>query len=328
MSSPFESARRDLESIDTQIEELLILRDKASREVIRCKSAEGLPVYDGAREAAIVRARSPIWRALTRVSRAEFISPRRDPETFALPLLERPDVLPLVGGPCSYDTFANLDAVASELSRNGCAYLRAGAWKPRTSPGSWQGLGREALGPIVETATHYGLRSVVEAVSYDTAIFALEAGVDVIQVGARNGQNFELLKDLNRLKCPVLLKRSPSATVEEWLSAADYLDECAVTLCERGVVTNDPSLRNRLDLAGALFAALQSGRQVIVDVSHSTGNSLLAELLPSAVFALQPYLSGVMAEVHAKPDEALTDKAQALDRGAVFRIRATFESQR
>ena len=213
MSSASEEARKDLDRIDTEIERLLAERDKASREVIRCKVLEGAPVFDGRREATLAETRSPLWRSFARVSRAGFVAERRDPETFALPLLDRPDVTPLVGGPCSYDTLDNLELAAKELAEHGCAYLRAGAWKPRTSPASWQGHGRDALKPIVEVASHYGLATVVEAVSYDTAILALDAGVTVLQVGARNGQNFELLKSLNRLGAPVLLKRSPSATV-------------------------------------------------------------------------------------------------------------------
>ena len=324
--SELEQWRDTLDAKDAQLKRVLEEREYASKSLIKHKIESGAPVYDARREAQVASEVGDLAYNYMRKARMAFKADFCPVYQQALPKLELAEVSPLIAGPCSFDTIANLREVAKVLKNHKCAYMRAGAWKPRTSAASWQGFGQEALGDIVLASHEVGLECVVEVVSEDSARKAVSAGVDVLQVGSRNGQNYELLRFLNKLGKPVLLKRTSGSTVEEWMAAAGYLDNVPIALCERGVSSNDPALRNRLDLAGALLAAYQTGLQVIVDTSHATGSPLMAEALVPAVLALRPRIVAAMIEVHPSPSEAKTDADQALDLGSISRLLGPYTS--
>jgi 3-deoxy-7-phosphoheptulonate synthase len=188
--------------------------------------------------------------------------------------------------------------------------VRAGAWKPRTFPWSFQGEGLPALRRLRDCADRLKLKVVSEVLSEVDAPAAVEL-VDVVQVGARNAQNFALIKQLASLGKPVLLKRGPSCTIEEWLGAAAYLDgHVPVTLCERGVRGFDPCFRNLLDLAGAVLARQLGGFQTLVDPSHGTGIAGL--VAPMVLAARAAGLDGALVEMHVAPHESPSDGDQAL----------------
>lgn len=214
----------------------------------------------------------------------------------------------VVAGPCAVD--AHLEETISELASIGIEWVRAGAWKPRTFPWTFQGLGFEGLSELREVADKYRVRIVSEVLSEADAERAAPL-IDVVQVGARNCQNFALLKKLAGLGRPVLLKRGAACTVEEWLGAAAYFGgRVPVTLCERGVRSFDPAFRNLLDLPGALLAKRLGGYQTIIDPSHGTG--LPALVAPMVHAARACGLDGALLEVHADPRDSASDGDQAL----------------
>jgi 3-deoxy-7-phosphoheptulonate synthase len=191
--------------------------------------------------------------------------------------------------------------------------LRGGAYKPRTSPYDFQGLGVEALEIMTRVRDATGLPIVSEILSTDD-IEVVAEHVDMLQVGARNMQNFALLRRLGQLRKPILLKRSPAATVKEWLLAAEYLlagGNHQVVLCERGIRSYDPELRNTLDLAGMALARQLSHLPVIADPSHATGRRDLIPAMSRA--ALAAGADGLIVEVHPDPANALSDGMQSLD---------------
>jgi 3-deoxy-7-phosphoheptulonate synthase len=201
---------------------------------------------------------------------------------------------------------------ASAVRAAGATMLRGGAFKPRTSPYAFQGLGLEALRMLADVRAETGMPVVTEVM--DTRQVDLVAEhADMLQVGARNMQNFALLRALGKVRRPVLLKRGFSATVDEWLLAAEYLldgGNTQVILCERGIRTFETATRNTLDLASVALVKQRSHLPVLVDPSHATG---LRELvIPMALAAAAAGADGLLVEVHARPDEALCDGRQAL----------------
>ena len=308
---PAATPRERLDWLDKLISNLIEQRNGIAGGLMDAKVLHGEPVYDPAREAKIAEAGHEAMLPVIRAERLKHASTRTlNP---ALPLLAGGTRPKLVAGPCSVeskDTAVRSAAMARSL---GIPYLRGGCWKPRTKAASWQGAGDDALGWITDAAKEFGLGSVVEVVDSRTAVMAQAMGVTVMQVGARNAQNYELLKTLNSMKAPVLLKRGPGMTVEEWLGAASYLEDCPLTLCERGVSSFENSTRNMLDMAGAVLAAMQSGRQVIIDPSHATGSPALIKALAPAIAALRPWIHGAIIEFHPDIPSARTDQAQALD---------------
>jgi 3-deoxy-7-phosphoheptulonate synthase len=191
--------------------------------------------------------------------------------------------------------------------------LRGGAYKPRTSPYDFQGLGLEALRLLREAGEATGLPVVTEVMSTEDVGVVAEYA-DVLQVGARNMQNFALLRRLASARRPVLLKRGPSATIKEWLLAAEYLlagGNAEVILCERGIKTFETETRNTLDLAGVALARELSHLPVIVDPSHATGRRSLVPASARAAVAVGA--DGLMVEVHPRPERALSDGPQSLD---------------
>jgi 3-deoxy-7-phosphoheptulonate synthase len=219
------------------------------------------------------------------------------------------DAFTLIAGPCSVDE--HLEATVEGIAAHGVRWLRAGAWKPRTFPWSFQGEGLPALRRLRECADRFEMKVVSEVMSELDAHAAVEL-VDVVQVGARNAQNYALLKMLAGLEKPVLLKRGASSTIEEWLGAAAYLDgRVPVTLCERGLRGFDPCFRNLLDLAGAVLARRLGGFQTIIDPSHGTG---IAGLVGPMVHAARAAgLDGAIVEAHACPEKSASDADQALE---------------
>ncbi|TAM72654.1 3-deoxy-7-phosphoheptulonate synthase [bacterium] len=217
----------------------------------------------------------------------------------------------VMAGPCSVESREQIHQSAAFLSSRGVRLLRGGAFKPRTSPRSFQGLGEPGLRMLREAADAYGMLAVSEVMDVE-AVPLVTSYVDVIQVGARNMQNFSLLKRLAKERKPVLLKRGLAATVDETLSAAEYIlqGNPHVILCERGVRGFEPLTRNMLDLAGAALLCQMSTLPVIVDLSHATGRTDIVAPLAAACVALG--VQGVMMEVHPRPAESVSDAAQAI----------------
>lgn len=221
--------------------------------------------------------------------------------------------LAVMAGPCSVETPEQINGVADAVKEAGAVMLRGGAFKPRTSPYSFQGLREKGLDLLCGAGRHAGLPVVTEIMSLDKLDEFIKAGVDIIQVGARNMQNFELLRGLGKTRIPILLKRGLSATVEEWLMSAEYImagGNHNVILCERGIRTFETYTRNTLDLSAVLAVKRQSHLPVIVDPSHATGKRWMVEDLAKAAVAVGA--DGIMVEVHNDPDHALCDGAQSI----------------
>ncbi|HXG85958.1 MAG TPA: 3-deoxy-7-phosphoheptulonate synthase [Pyrinomonadaceae bacterium] len=221
--------------------------------------------------------------------------------------------LVVMAGPCSVESREQLFETARAVKAAGADMLRGGAYKPRTSPYDFQGLGIEALELLKEASEETGLPVVTEVMrEADVEIVAEYA--DMLQIGARNMQNFSLLRQIATVKLPVLLKRGPSATVKEWLLAAEYLlagGNPNVVLCERGIRTFETGTRNTLDLAGLALARQLSHLPVIADPSHGTGVRSLIPVMSSA--SVGAGADGLMIEVHPCPERALSDGPQSLD---------------
>jgi len=217
----------------------------------------------------------------------------------------------IIAGPCSVESAEQMNAAATVLAGHGVRILRGGAFKPRTSPYSFQGLADKGLELLTEAARSHGMISVSEVMDTDS-VELVASNVDIIQVGARNMQNFSLLKRLAKQRKPVLLKRGMSATVEEFLLAAEYVlqGNDNVILCERGVRSFETMTRNMLDLAGVALMRRMSHLPVIVDLSHSTGRVDIVPELARACVALGA--EGIMVEVHPDPQSALSDADQAI----------------
>ena len=221
--------------------------------------------------------------------------------------------LAVMAGPCSVETPEQINGVADAVKAAGAVMLRGGAFKPRTSPYSFQGLREKGLDLLCGAGRHAVLPVVTEIMSLDKLDEFIKAGVDIIQVGARNMQNFELLRGLGKTRIPILLKRGLSATVEEWLMSAEYImagGNHNVILCERGIRTFETYTRNTLDLSAVLAVKRQSHLPVIVDPSHATGKRWMVEDLAKAAVAVGA--DGIMVEVHNDPDHALCDGAQSI----------------
>jgi 3-deoxy-7-phosphoheptulonate synthase len=220
--------------------------------------------------------------------------------------------LAIIAGPCGIESREQAFAVAERVARAGAQFFRGGAYKPRTSPYSFQGLGEKGLQIMAEVREAFGLRIVTEAVDNES-LELVDEYADVIQIGARNMQNFSLLKRAGRARKPVLLKRGMSATLEELLMAAEYImseGNYNVILCERGVRTFADHTRNTLDLS--LIPAVQrlSHLPIVVDPSHGTGKR--NKVTPMSRAAVAVGADGLIVEVHHQPDKALSDGMQSL----------------
>ena len=219
----------------------------------------------------------------------------------------------IIAGPCSVETEQQVNEVAKKLVEQGVKLIRGGAFKPRTSPYDFQGLGIEGLKILRKVADNYGLKVVSEIVNPADIEMATRY-VDVIQIGARNMHNFELLKAAGKVNTPVLLKRGLAATIEEFLFAAEYIvsnGNTQVILIERGIRTYEKWTRNTLDILAVPILKKESHLPVLVDISHSAGRKDIA--LPIAKAALAAGADGIMVEVHPDPAVALSDASQQLD---------------
>src|SRR6201997_501686 len=220
--------------------------------------------------------------------------------------------LAIVAGPCSIESREQAFAIAEQVAAAGAQFFRGGAYKPRTSPYAFQGLGVEALRIMSEIRETFGLRIITEAIDNETLDLVAE-WADVVQIGARNMQNFSLLKHAGRLRMPILLKRGMSATLDELLMAAEYImseGNYEVILCERGVRTFADHTRNTLDLSIVPAVERLSHLPILVDPSHGTGKR--DKVLPLARAAVAVGCDGLLVEVHIAPDKALSDGAQSL----------------
>jgi 3-deoxy-7-phosphoheptulonate synthase len=239
-------------------------------------------------------------------------------------ILEEPPIEPLtigggnftiIAGPCSVEGRKQLFKTANLVRESGVKILRGGAFKPRTSPYSFQGLGEEGLKLLKEAKETYGLYIISEVISPADVGLVAEY-VDILQIGARNMQNFTLLNEIGTVRLPVLLKRGMSATIKEFLLSAEYIlkqGNTNVILCERGIRTFETSTRNTLDLSSVPLLKTKTHLPVFVDPSHGTGNRDL--VLPMSKAAMVAGADGVMVEVHFQPDSALSDGNQSLDPG-------------
>ncbi len=317
--------------------ELLNQRAELVREVAAVKAATGLPVYDPVREKQQIDKlvalnqgpMSPgmVAQVFREVFRASVTYLENGPEHQLLVTQKRgaPRVVQVGGtrigggkpvviaGPCSVESLEFLEPVAKLLARLGLLLIRGGTFKPRTSPYDFQGLGMAGVDLLAKVASENGLSAVTEVT--DSALAgAIAPHVSMLQVGARNMFNYELLKVLGQLGKPVLLKRSFGARVEELLLAAEYLAREGneqIVLCERGIRTFENSTRSTLDLSSVCVLKQMTELPVLVDVSHAAGRKDI--LTPLAKAALAAGADGVMVEVHPFPQAALSDGSQQMD---------------
>jgi len=222
------------------------------------------------------------------------------------------DEVIVAAGPCAAETEEQVEATAAAVKRAGAKLLRGGAFKPRSSPYAFQGLGEEGLQMLRRAADRHGLPLVSEVMDV-AQIEVVSRYADILQVGARNMQNFTLLRELGLVRKPVLLKRGISATIEEWLLSAEYVlagGNRDVILCERGIRTFENATRNTLDLSAIPVVKKVSHLPVVVDPSHGTGRR--DKVVPMARAAVAAGADGLLVEVHCNPDQALSDGAQSL----------------
>lgn len=234
----------------------------------------------------------------------------------------------VIAGPCAVEDEACIDAAAQIAARCGASVLRGGAFKPRTSPYHYQGIGETGLQLLSAAGKRHGLPVVAELMSPEDCE-TLSTRVELVQIGARNMQNFPLLRAAGRLDCPILLKRGFCATQEEWLLAAEYIlagGNSRVILCERGIRTFEPGQRFTLDLGAVAALKRRTHLPVIVDPSHAAGQAELVE--PLALAAVCAGADGLMVEIHPKPASALCDARQALNEYGFSRLMDAVNSLR
>lgn len=339
MSNKLESYRSEIVSLNHQILDLLSKRGELAQKIGEEKLKQGTRIYDPQREKemlndlidsnkgpfndnTIKQLFKEIFKASTDLQKSEnekhlYVSRKLKPEdtivTFDNGGIIGDGNKSFVFGPCSVESFEQVEAVAKNLHAKGEKFIRGGAFKPRTSPYDFQGLGVEGLKILKQIKDKYDLNVVSEIVNPNDFEVADEY-LDVFQIGARNMQNFELLKEAGRTKKPILLKRGLSATIEEFVYAAEYIASQGnqnIILCERGIRTYEKATRNTLDISAVPILKQGTHLPVMVDVTHSTGRKDI--MLPTAKAALAVGGDGVMAEVHPDPSVALSDAGQQMD---------------
>lgn len=237
------------------------------------------------------------------------------------------DAVQVIAGPCSVETESQMRAAAAAVAAGGAAMMRGGAFKPRTSPYAFQGAGPDGLALLTAAAMRHGLPVVTELTDVRMLDAFLRAGVDAIQVGTRNMQNYDLLKELGRVDVPVVLKRGMSATIAEWLLAAEYVaagGNRRIVLCERGIRTFETAYRNVLDVTAIPVAKRETHLPVIVDPSHAGGKAWLVPALAAAAVAAGA--DGLLIEVHPVPAQAWCDAEQALTPGEFAALMRTLRA--
>ncbi len=218
----------------------------------------------------------------------------------------------IIAGPCAVETEEQIFEIAKNISELGIKFIRGGAYKPRTSPYSFQGLKKEGLNLLGKVSREFGLKVVTEVM--DTSLLEqVYDYADILQVGSRNMMNYQFLKELGKVNKPVLLKRGMSATIEEWLLAAEYImlnGNEQIILCERGIRTFDTSLRNTMDIAAISLVKELSHLPVIADPSQGSGKRSMVR--PMSLASIAAGADGLMIEVHNQPEEALSDGFQSI----------------
>lgn len=338
MSQQLEPLRKKLNEINHQLLMLLNERAEIVRSIGEIKEKQGVPKFDPVRERAMLDELSKnnpgpfkdsevkhIFKEIFKASlnlqeedhkRQLLVSRKKQPDNTVIDVQGTPiggSSQIMIAGPCSVESYEQLRSVASALKDAGIKVMRGGAFKPRTSPYDFQGLGVEGLKMLKEVADEFGLATISEIV-HPGHIELAEQYIDIIQIGARNMQNFELLKAAGEANLPVLLKRGIAATLEEFVHAAEYIavnGNSRVMLIERGIRTYEKWTRNTLDISAVPLLKQETHLPVLVDVSHSTGRKDI--LLPCAKAALAAGADGIMVEVHPDPQTALSDAAQQLD---------------
>ncbi|MCU7558300.1 bifunctional 3-deoxy-7-phosphoheptulonate synthase/chorismate mutase [Macrococcus capreoli] len=331
--------RDRIEAINIEILKLLSERGEIAKLIGEEKRKQGTAIYDPEREKEMINRLQDmnngpfddnvikqlfkeIFKASTELQKSNsekhlLVSRKLKPEdtivTFDNGAVIGDGKKSFIFGPCSVESFEQVDSVAKNLHAKGEQFIRGGAFKPRTSPYDFQGLGVDGLKILAQMKQQYGLNVVTEIVN--PAHFELANDyVDVFQIGARNMQNFELLKEAGKTNKPVLLKRGLSATIEEFIYAAEYIHangNTNIILCERGIRTYEKATRNTLDISAVPILKQGTHLPVMVDVTHSTGRKDI--MLPVARAALAVGADGVMAEVHPNPAVALSDAGQQMD---------------
>ncbi|PUZ34655.1 3-deoxy-7-phosphoheptulonate synthase [Staphylococcus cohnii] len=339
MTDKLQEYRDEIVGINEQILDLLSKRGKIAQKIGEEKRKQGTMVYDPQREKEMInqlldKNEGPfndnvikqlfkeIFKASTDLQKSEnekhlYVSRKLKPED-AIVQFDNKGIIgdgnkSFVFGPCSVESQEQVDTVAADLQAKGEKFIRGGAFKPRTSPYDFQGLGEEGLKILKNTKDKYGLNVVSEIVN--PADFEIaDQYLDVFQIGARNMQNFELLKEAGRSNKPVLLKRGLAATIEEFIFAAEYIASQGnenIILCERGIRTYEKATRNTLDISAVPILKQGTHLPVLVDVTHSTGRKDI--MLPTAKAGLAVGADGIMAEVHPDPSVALSDSGQQMD---------------
>lgn len=333
-----EPLRSRLDAINAELLSLLNERAQVVKEIGIEKEKQGVPKYDPVREKKMLEElvalnKGPfsdetvrhlfkqIFQASLHLQEAghkkQLLVSRKRQETNTVINLGQETIgggkPVMIAGPCSVESYEQVREVAAALKDAGITVMRGGAFKPRTSPYDFQGLGVEGLRILKEVAGEFGLQTISEIV--DPAHIELACDyIDVIQIGARNMQNFELLKAAGDVRKPILLKRGLAATIEEFLHAAEYIlsrGNPHVMLIERGIRTYEKATRNTLDISAVPILKQESHLPVLVDVTHSTGRKDI--LAPCAKAALAAGADGIMVEVHPDPATALSDASQQLN---------------
>lgn len=331
--------RDRIEAINIEILKLLSERGEIAKQIGEEKRKQGTAIYDPEREKEMINMLldkndgpfddnvikqlfKEIFKASTELQKSNsekhlLVSRKLKPEdtivSFDNGAIIGDGKKSFVFGPCSVESIEQVDAVAKNLYQKGEQFIRGGAFKPRTSPYDFQGLGFEGLKILGEMKKRYDLNVVSEIVNPNHFDLA-DPYVDVFQIGARNMQNFELLKEAGKTNKPILLKRGLSATIEEFIYAAEYIyanGNNKIILCERGIRTYEKATRNTLDISAVPILKQGTHLPVLVDVTHSTGRKDI--MLPVARAALAVGADGVMAEVHPDPSVALSDAGQQMD---------------
>ncbi|WP_312039369.1 bifunctional 3-deoxy-7-phosphoheptulonate synthase/chorismate mutase [Macrococcoides bohemicum] len=331
--------RERIEAINIEILKLLSERGEIAKQIGEEKRKQGTAIYDPEREKEMINMLldkndgpfddnvikqlfKEIFKASTELQKSNsekhlLVSRKLKPEdtivSFDNGAIIGDGNKSFVFGPCSVESIEQVDAVAKNLHQKGEKFIRGGAFKPRTSPYDFQGLGVEGLKVLGEMKKRYDLNVVSEIVNPNHFDLA-DPYVDVFQIGARNMQNFELLKEAGKTNKPILLKRGLSATIEEFIYAAEYIyanGNSKIVLCERGIRTYEKATRNTLDISAVPILKQGTHLPVLVDVTHSTGRKDI--MLPVARAALAVGADGVMAEVHPDPSVALSDAGQQMD---------------
>lgn len=337
-NNELDQLRQQLDEVNMELLELISNRAKIAKEIGNVKNKQSINRYDPVRERKMIdeltdKNNGPfenstiehIFKEIFKASlelqeddhrKALLVSRKMKPDDTVINIkgAEIGNGNPqYVMGPCSVESYEQVKEVAQAVKDRGIKLLRGGAFKPRTSPYDFQGLGLEGLQILKRVADEYDLAVVSEIVNPAHVEEAVDY-IDVIQIGARNMQNFELLKAAGEVDKPVLLKRGLSATISEFINAAEYIISRGngnIILCERGIRTYEKATRNTLDISAVPILKQETHLPVMVDVTHSTGRRDL--LLPTAKAALAVGAHGVMAEVHPDPAVALSDAAQQMD---------------